>query len=666
MLIKKIKAKNYKTYLDLDLDISTDPDRPIILIGGANGGGKTTFFDAIYSALYGLKIENSKKFKELLNAGALGKEEEKIQLELHFSGKVLNQEQSYVLTRTYILNPENKPVESVRLNMNGTIFQYGTATPISQRAEQEAQVNKIIKANLPEELSRYFLFDAMEAGNLLKEDRLNKVIKENIENVMGFNKYLSLAVTSESLTQDFTAQSLDIEKEKVDYLKIVQQKKDEDHSLKKLGDELEQALEYSISNKDLYDKLKEGLNQETTIKNKIDQLKNDLDNLKKREKLFKQEMTEFTSNFDKHISLPKLEQAFKSEIALALKEINESEHDWHNNISELFVEELLTKSINFLSKDGYDLSGVSVSELASKVIANLATKEENRKYDFFEPSEIKALENLTSFLYNNPFPSLNQKKIELDISIVNSSKIEKQISDLELQASGSDYTILKTYEENESNIKNINKSISEKKKDIQKLKNRIHSFDIPTNEEPDPKFEMLKKLQPLFEKIANTLLKSKKEQIQSIMKEDLNKNLEVYKDMISKVLLSEDLKNLNFRIFHKSGNEIYLSQLNTASKQVVIQVLLKALHEYGDYDPPVMIDTVMGVLDEKSRSNLLENYFPELSHQTLLLSSDSEIRPNSDIEKIRPFISKTFTLIRDKELQKTEVVEGYFNNHIDL
>ena len=224
MLIKRIKAKNFKTYLDLDLDITTDPDRPIVLIGGANGGGKTTFFDAIYGALYGLKISTSKQFKELLNAGALGQEEEKIQLELHFSGKVLDQEQSYVLTRTYMLNPEQKPVESVRLNMNGTIFQYGTATPITQRAEQESQVNKIIKANLPEELSRYFLFDAMEAGSLLKEDRLNRVIKENIENVMGFNKYLSLAKVSESLTQDYTAQSLDIEKEKKEYLELIQQK----------------------------------------------------------------------------------------------------------------------------------------------------------------------------------------------------------------------------------------------------------------------------------------------------------------------------------------------------------------------------------------------------------------------------------------------------------
>ncbi|MFX8688965.1 AAA family ATPase, partial [Acinetobacter baumannii] len=46
MLIKRIKAKNFKTYLNLDLDISVEQDKPIILIGGANGGGKTTLFEA--------------------------------------------------------------------------------------------------------------------------------------------------------------------------------------------------------------------------------------------------------------------------------------------------------------------------------------------------------------------------------------------------------------------------------------------------------------------------------------------------------------------------------------------------------------------------------------------------------------------------------------------
>ena len=58
MIIKRVKISNYKTYLDLDLDLSVQENRPIILIGGMNGGGKTTLFEAITGALYGLKIKN--------------------------------------------------------------------------------------------------------------------------------------------------------------------------------------------------------------------------------------------------------------------------------------------------------------------------------------------------------------------------------------------------------------------------------------------------------------------------------------------------------------------------------------------------------------------------------------------------------------------------------
>ena len=61
MLIQKIKISNFKTYLSLDLDLTVDDDRPIILIGGSNGGGKTTLFEAISGALYGLKIESKEQ-----------------------------------------------------------------------------------------------------------------------------------------------------------------------------------------------------------------------------------------------------------------------------------------------------------------------------------------------------------------------------------------------------------------------------------------------------------------------------------------------------------------------------------------------------------------------------------------------------------------------------
>lgn len=113
----------------------------------------------------------------------------------------------------------------------------------------------------------------MEAGSLLKEDRLNRVIRENIENVMGFNKYLSLAEASETLFQTYTAQRLEVEKEKDEYLGLVKQKKDLGNDYKNLDDSLQTALQYSVANKEIYDNLKAGLSQEKTINSKIDHKK---------------------------------------------------------------------------------------------------------------------------------------------------------------------------------------------------------------------------------------------------------------------------------------------------------------------------------------------------------------------------------------------------------
>ena len=186
MIFKRIRISNYKTYFSLALDLSVDEDRPIILIGGLNGGGKTTLFEAICGALYGLKLNTKADFMELLNNVAVNTAKQEISLEVTFTGKVLGQEQKYILKRMYILNTQDRPVESVSLNMNGNMFIYGTATPPAQRAQSEQQVNKIIKANLPQELSKYFLFDAMQSSELLKKNVFAQTIRDNFENVLGF------------------------------------------------------------------------------------------------------------------------------------------------------------------------------------------------------------------------------------------------------------------------------------------------------------------------------------------------------------------------------------------------------------------------------------------------------------------------------------------------
>jgi len=270
------------------------------------------------------------------------------------------------------------------------------------------------------------------------------------------------------------------------------------------------------------------------------------------------------------------------------------------------------------------------------------------------------LENLLNSRAVNTFPALNQQQTELNISLGQIPGFENQIEQLKATATGRDYSLLKAYEDNEANITKLALLKTVKDGEIALVDKKLHQFDIQTTQEPDPRYEALGKLRAFFIDVANRLLKVKKQQIELKMKQDLNINLAAYRNVIDRIELSENLENLTFKIFHISGNEVYLNQLNTASKQVVIQVLLKALHEFGDYDPPVMIDTVMGVLDEESRLTVLENYFPELSDQTILLSSDSEIRVGKDYERIESFVSKSYTLIRNREKQLTTIVPGYF------
>ena len=660
MIIKRIKARNFKTYLELDLDLAVDSERPIILIGGANGGGKTTLFEAIYGALYGLHINTSKLFNELLNAGAINHEDKKIMLELHFTGMVLNEEQQYVLTRTYGLNPSGNPVESVKLNMNGTIFQYGTATAPAQRAIQEAEVSKIIKANLPQELSRYFLFDAMEAGNLLKEDQLNRVIKENIENVMGFNKYMAMANSAENLYRVYTAQRLEVEIEKQEYLALVEQRKTLKEELDVIVLQQQDALQYSVANKELYDNLKLGLNQETTIKSKIDQITAQISAIQKKEDTYIESVESFAKDIELNVCLPKLVEAIKSEVLLILKEKQQNEQQTNTNINPDQVKAISDSILRYLKEKKLLLSEVTVSELVDFVIAASNNTDSTDVYNFLEFSEVKALENLLNARAVNTFPALNQQQAELNISLGQIPGFENQIEQLKAQATGRDYSLLKAYEDNEANITKLALLKTVKEGEIALVDKKLHQFDIQTTQEPDPRYEALGKLRAFFIDVANRLLMVKKQQIELKMKQDLNINLAAYRNVIDRIELSENLENLTFKIFHISGNEVYLNQLNTASKQVVIQVLLKALHEFGDYDPPVMIDTVMGVLDQESRLTVLENYFPELSDQTILLSSDSEIRVGKDYERIETFVSKSYTLIRNREKQLTTIVPGYF------
>ena len=660
MIIKRIKTKNYKTYLSLDLDLSVKPDQPIILIGGMNGGGKTTLFEAICGALYGLKIKNKAHFQELLNNGAIGKVEPTIVLELTFEGMVLGRMQEYLLRRTYKLNPADKPVENVLLNMDGTPFSYGTATPPQQRAINEQQVNKIIKANLPQELSKYFLFDAMQSSELLKENVFAQIIKDNIQNVMGFNKYLQMKNAAEHQQQEWAARRLEAQKEAEEYNGLCEQR----NQLVELQEEnaklQDDKYKYLTSIQTEYDAAKEGAKESAETERKIQELEASVKDTQELSKRYNTQLKHVVETLEINVFFPKLAQGITNEVNDIIRQKEALKQEREGVFSVEQMREVTTKILGYL-KSKY-LCPESVED--DDVVAYLKSQQESlhRKdnYAFMDESELEALKNLLNANAVNEFITLNDSRHDLEKRLENYDNQLRQISLLRRSMVNGNTEIIKAYEEASRELETLKKEADNRKVNIKKLEQKIHQFDVQIQQEPDVKYDMLVKLKPFFEDVADTLLRRKKEKIEEDMKEQLNKLLISYIGCIAKVELSDRMENFTIRLYHKAGNEISLNQLNAASKQIFIQVLLKVLRNLGDYNPPVMIDTVMGVLDEESRDVLMEEYFPGLAEQTILLCTTSEIRKDKDYLKLEPFLSRSYTLIRDVERQSTHIEEGYF------
>lgn len=660
MLIQRIKISNYKTYLSLDLNLTVDDDRPIILIGGANGGGKTTLFEAISGALYGLKIENKEHFMELLNQGALNTAKPEISLQITFVGKVLGQQQKYILKRVYQLNPQGKPLESVSLNMNGNMYVYGTMTAPKDRVKAEQEINKIIKANLPQELSQYFLFDAMQSSELLKKNVFAQTIRDNFENVLGFKKYLQLKRAAEKLQQEWAQQRLEAEKEAQEYNELCAQKDKLTADLNTCIAEQDAKYKYLASVEVEYKRAKDGAQEASALNKKIQELASKIDDIVKRAATYAEDLKAFVDNIEIDLFLPKLASNLAQEInnILHIKEQLQKENTGAYPLETL--KDVTNKIITYLKDLSLCSESVDEEQVVSHIVAIQNSTNKEDPFGYLDEAEVTALSNLVKRTGSNQFIALDRQRQELEIQLSTLDNLRSQKQTLEqTQAGGNEY-LIQNYEATQKQIEKQKGQEATLKADIQRLEKRIHQFDVQIQQEPDIKFDTLVKLKPLFEKIADSLLKKKKAQIENEMQQQLNKLLVSYKGHVAKVELSDSIEQFNIKLYHTAGNEISLNQLNAASKQIFIQVLLKVLRNLGDYNPPVMIDTVMGVLDNESRDALMEEYFPQLAEQTILLCTTSEIRTDSDYIKLEPFISKTYTLHRNVEAQNTTVEDGYF------
>ena len=152
----------------------------------------------------------------------------------------------------------------------------------------------------------------------------------------------------------------------------------------------------------------------------------------------------------------------------------------------------------------------------------------------------------------------------------------------------------------------------------------------------------------------------------SLLENNVLKGLEILlhkKDFIKKVTI--DNETFSVKLYNGNDDEITKNMLSKGELQIYATALVWGLAKTSGRPLPFMIDTPLARLDVDHRSSLVESFFPETSQQTIVLSTDSEIDANY-YKKLKPYISKSYTIDFDTSKGKTKIHEGYFFDNKEM
>ncbi|MBM7865679.1 AAA family ATPase [Heliobacterium gestii] len=105
--------------------------------------------------------------------------------------------------------------------------------------------------------------------------------------------------------------------------------------------------------------------------------------------------------------------------------------------------------------------------------------------------------------------------------------------------------------------------------------------------------------------------------------------------------------------------KVDINSLSKGEQQIYIMALYWSLIKVANKSIPFVIDTPYARIDKKHRQHITTQFFPTLSHQVIILSTDSEINEEY-YALLKPFIAKEYTLCYSEKQKNTVTEERYF------
>lgn len=660
MIFLELVLQNFGPYLgkqviNLRPEID-DTTRPIILLGGMNGGGKTTLMDAIRLALYGSRAQCSTRgnlaYSDFLTQSVNRNTPptEKARIELAF--EVIQDDKPTTLRVVRYWTPDPKDGKDT------------LGILVDEEWPDKALANtwdEYIENLLPLGISNLFLFDGEQVKELAELDTPPPIVVDAIQSLLG----LELA---ERLSKD-----LDI---------LVSRKRREIANAKDLAtlEEIEQRIyqqkdELDAANQDLA-----ALDAE----------------LQRAEEQQRHASEKFIYEGGKIASDRNLLQSQYKDLETQVTEVRQTMRDLAAGVLPMaLISPLLEQAESQAEKEN--------RLIQAKITQDVMQERDNRLIDYINNLKVnsKQIEKIKAFL-DEEKQELQQEfganeepwlaaitevltqldsllKYDLNYSQSRAKDKQEKLKQLETEVDFLDRQIAtaaspEAYEQLKEAVRvaqnevaktkaayeSVNRRCEELKRAIAKTKQELENYaedniKLRNNQHIITASAKVQATLKLFkERLTLKKLNKLEIEVTECFRYLLHKS-----DLVHRVTI--DTNTFSLSLYDLQGQLVPKHRLSAGEKQLLAIAFLWGLARVSGRSLPVAIDTPLGRLDSSHRTNLVERYFPTASHQVILLSTDTEIS-QVEVGRLRELdaIRREYLLKYDSTKRQTTIEAGYF------
>ncbi|WP_243387443.1 DNA sulfur modification protein DndD [Bacillus kexueae] len=666
MQLNKLVIHNFGIYYGRnEFDFQNEDDKNIILIGGENGSGKTTFLTAVKVALYGPLILGYKSvnasyidfIRDKFNIYSLEDGDNFSSVEVDFSLRQYGELHQYIVKRQWILQ---------KGNVKETVNILKGKKSLSDKEVEDFQ--HFLRRHLPPTLFDFFFFD----GEKVHQYVLDRAFESNIKDAFMTLFNLDLFEILQSDLLKYLRQE-NIFSNLSDEEKLYTQVKLDVTNQENFITSLEQRIlklkeQYKESQIKLSELEKEFTNHGGIVAKEREHLNRDIIEMEQEKKRLSEEMKEIIATL-----LPFTIQ--RNLLQKAVTQLNQEEEvQQYEILKNKLGEQLLPNIFEGLSKS-YKIK----NENDEIVLTEFVDKFKMYLYEKMKPTGI----NINRFTSIHELTGEQKKTIEelyREVSTFRGQNIVEKFNKMN-ELVNLIYQKRKQIEHSlkDDSLKEIVNKMNEETKVLEQLR-----YEIEANEEKlvqakkflDDLLSQLQKVEKrvyqakkdenifgLTQRLNLVLSKYQQRQIEKYLQKVETYFLQMFNSLMRKgQFLNKfyiDPNTFEISMLNHKDAPVFKHSFSAGETQIFFLSLLWALLKAAKADIPFVLDTLFGRLDHSHKENLIKKFLPFSAKQVIILSTDTEI-DEQYYQELKSQISREYVIHFNRETNAVEIRNEYF------